>query len=341
MISIDISSRIALVLSLIAVAAVPSRAYAGGETAEPSASVTAEASPRATLMPSEPAPRTSLPWQLRPITIGTLARVDSMLAVFNDANGNLDKAVATVAGVSYRISGSWAPVVRLAFVGNDAPGAATDGSSVANPLVGVTYARAFGSKRLALFGATTLPIGTGGGEAPNIRTAKSNVAASTARPADHAMFAVSYMTAIAGAAVAYVNHGLTVQAEMTLLQLVRVRGERSDGATDLFRTEAAAGLHLGYFFGGHVSLSGDVLHRRWLSHPTTVNPVTGGRVTLSDADMSSTTVAIGPRLHFRIGKQGWVRPGLALVRGLDARGFDAPLLTAQTTGVQIDVPVSF
>jgi hypothetical protein len=33
--------------------------------------------------------------------------------------------------------------------------------------------------------------------------------------------------------------------------------------------------------------------------------------------------------------------GISFVRGLDARGFDAPLLTAQTTGVQVDVPVMF
>jgi hypothetical protein len=57
--------------------------------------------------------------------------------------------------------------------------------------------------------------------------------------------------------------------------------------------------------------------------------------------MASTTVAFGPRFHFRVGKQGWLRPGISFVRGLDARGFEAPLLTAQPTGVQIDVPVTF
>jgi hypothetical protein len=57
--------------------------------------------------------------------------------------------------------------------------------------------------------------------------------------------------------------------------------------------------------------------------------------------MASTTVALGPQCHFRAGKQGWVRPGISFVRGLDSRGFDAPLLTAQATGVQVDVPVTF
>jgi hypothetical protein len=276
----------------------------------------------ANVAPSDADPRYSLPWQLRPATIGNLARVDSVAAVFNDANGNLDEAVATVVTASYRIDRSWAPLVRLAFVGNDAPGQATDGRSFANPLVGATYARALGRYRLALFGAATLPIGSGGGAAPNLRAAKTNEASRTARPADAAMFAVDDLTAIAGADLAYVNEGLTAQAEATLLQHLRVRG-----ATEPFRTEAAVGLHAGYFLGAHFSLSGDLHHRRWLSD--------------SEGDLARTTVAVGPRLHFRVGQQGWVRPGISVVRGLDSRGVGAPLLTAQATGVQLDVPVTF
>jgi hypothetical protein len=101
------------------------------------------------------------------------------------------------------------------------------------------------------------------------------------------------------------------------------------------------GLHVGYFIGSHLSVSSDVHYRRWLSHPSTLSAATGARVAVSDADMDSTTVAVGPRFHFRVGKQGWVRPGISIVRGLDARGFDAPLLTAQATGVQIDLPLTF
>ena len=36
-----------------------------------------------------------------------------------------------------------------------------------------------------------------------------------------------------------------------------------------------------------------------------------------------------------------IRPGIALFRGLDDRGLDAPLLTPQTTAVMLDVPVAF
>ena len=45
-----------------------------------------------------------------------------------------------------------------------------------------------------------------------------------------------------------------------------------------------------------------------------------GYYDLTDADMDTVTVAAGPRLHFRLGKQAWIRPGISFVRGLDARG---------------------
>jgi hypothetical protein len=80
------------------------------------------------------------------------------------------------------------------------------------------------------------------------------------------------------------------------------------------------GLHLGYFIGSHFSLSGDLLYQRWLSHPTALNAINGAHAPLSDADMDTVTVAASPRLHFRLGKQAWIRPGISFVRGLDARG---------------------
>jgi hypothetical protein len=57
--------------------------------------------------------------------------------------------------------------------------------------------------------------------------------------------------------------------------------------------------------------------------------------------MDTTSVAVGPRVHFRLGKRGWVRPGISIVRGFDARGFDVLLITAQATALRVDVPVMF
>jgi hypothetical protein len=342
MINLNTQTCLALVLTLVATVGIEATASAEPISAGPEDSVVGTPAPAATLAPPASAAAYSLPWQLRPVTVGNVVRLDSAAAVFNDANGNLDEAVATVLSASYQITRDWAPMVRLGFVGNDAPGAALDGTSFVNPLVGATYTRRLGSSyRLALFGATTIPVGTGGGDAPNVGAAKTNAASVTARPADNAMFAVNYLTEIVGVDFAYVNHSFTAQGEATLLQFVRVRGGRSEGGSDRFRTNSAVGLHVGYFVGSHISVGSDLHYQRWLSHPTMLSASTGARVAWSDANMDMVTVAAGPRLHFRLGKQAWIRPGISFVRGLDARGFDAPLLTAQTTAVQIDVPIMF
>ena len=299
------------------------------------------ATSEAPVAPCAATSRYSLPWQLRPVLNDNGVRVDSAAAGFTDANGNLEATVTTMVSASYRLTRQWAPVIRLGFVGDDAPGAALDGSSFVNPLVGATYARAMGDYQLAFHAATTLPVGTGGGNTPNLRAARTNAASMTARPADDAMFAVNYLTELVGIDFAYVNHGFTAQAEATLLQQLRVRGSRSDSATDAWRTNAAVGLHVGAFIGGHVSIGGDVRYQRWLSHPTTIDALTGGHVLLSAAKLDSFTLAFGPRLHFKLGQHAGIHPGLSYTRGFDARGFDAPLLTAQTNALQIDVPVVF
>jgi hypothetical protein len=300
---------------------------AGAAPPMPDAGVISTAAPPASLAPPPTPLRYDLPWQLRPVSTGNVVRIDSAAAAFNDADGNLDVAVTTVLSASYQLTPDWAPTIRLGFVGNDAPGAALDGSSFVNPMVGATYVRCLGRYRLALFGAATIPLGTGSGDARYVPAAKTNAASIMARPADTAMFAVDYTTAIVGADLAYMNHGFTAQVEATGLQYVRVRGDSSEH----FRTQAAVGLHVGTFIGSHFSLGGELHHQRWLSR---VMSVSG----LAEA---TTTVAAGPRAHFMLGKRVWIRPGLSVVRGLDARGFGAPLLTPQTTAVQIDVPVTF
>jgi len=285
-------------------------------------------------------PLYSLPWQLRPVTSENLVRVDSAVAAFNDDNGNLDIGVSSVATASYQLTTRWAPTIRLGAVGNNAPGAALDGNSFVNPVVGVTYTRGWGEYRLAISWGTTIPIGMGGGNDPDVGAEKSNAAAITARPADSAMFEANYLTQIAGAGFAYVNHGFTAQAEATLMQGVRVRGDRSASGTDRFRTNSAVALHVGYFLGSHVSLGGDVRYQRWLSHPTTLDAMTGANVPLSDNKLGLVTVAAGVRVHFHIGEHA-IRPGIFYTRGGDGRGLDAPFLTGQTNAVQIDVPVTF
>ncbi|MCC6995165.1 MAG: hypothetical protein IT370_11205 [Deltaproteobacteria bacterium] len=254
---------------------------------------------------AEPDGEASLSWQLRPVTLGNFVRIDGAAAAFNDRNGNVDIAVASTLGASYQLSRAWASVLRLGLVGNNAPGAALDGSSFANPLLGATHVRRMGDYRLGVFAGATLPIGTG-----NSRT---HAAAGTARPADRAMFDVDDVAGIAGVDVAYCKWGFTAQGEATIVQSVRVRGDEGERLA----TRAAVGVHLGYLVGWHIAVGGDLHYEDTL------------------------TAALGVRLQFRVGAHSWIRPGVALLRGFGERGLDAPLLNAHTTAVMVDLPMTF
>ncbi len=226
---------------------------------------------------------------------------------------------------SYKVTPTLAPLVRLGFVQNTAPGAAPDGQSFVNPIVGVTYARPAGPFRLAGFAGVTIPIGSGSTGTPaNSGAAGANAAGIQARSGmDNAMYAVNYFTAIGGLDAAYVAHGFTAQVEVTILQLARVRTSTGDSS----RTNSTAGLHLGYFVIPQLSLGGELRYQRWLSDaaPVKANP----------ANRDMVTAAIGPRAHFKLGKN-WFRPGISYARGLDK-----PLTTLSYNMVQIDLPFVF
>jgi hypothetical protein len=256
--------------------------------------------------------RASLPLQLRYVTDRNVLHVDSAVAVFRDPQGNLDVSETTALSASYRLADGWASTIRLGFGANDAPGAALDGVTVGNPIVGATHTRTTGSRRLALFAAVAIPIGSGGGNDPDPRAAKTNAASITARPNDEVMFAVDDATAIIGADVAYTKRGVTAQAEASLLQSVRVRGDETTG-TDAFRTRVAMGAHVGMYLGRHLSLGGDLEYRRGL-----------------DDDLATLTASIGTRVHFDVGEASF-HPGLWYTRGV----------SNQTNAVAIAIPVLF
>ncbi len=309
---------------------------ASGEPSSPTAppTVTASISPAAAAV-APPAPPYSLPWQLRPAAPASVVRSDTSVAFYDGAAGQAGSTVATMLLASAKVTPSLAPLLRLGFVQNDAPGATPDGTSVVNPLVGLTWGRRLGGLRVAAFVAGTVPIGQGGGDKPDAGAAGANTAGLRARSGmDNAMFAVNYFTAIGGADVAYVDHKLTVQLEVTLFELMRVRGEHAAGSTDGTRTNSTAGLHVGYFVLSKLSLGGELRYQRWLSKPTQL--VMGNRVDISDAAKDTVTVAVGPRLHLPLGRGMVFRPGISYARGLDQ-----PLRGASYNMVQVDLPISF
>lgn len=292
--------------------------------------------------PEPDAEEASLPWLLHSVTASNVVLADSTAAVFRDPQGNVDINATTVLSASYQLGDGWAPSLRLGFAGNNAPGAALDGTSFGNPIAGATYTRTMTSRsRLALFAAVAIPVGSGGGDNPDPRSARTNAASITARPVDEAMFSVNYATAIVGADIVFAKHGFTAQAEATLLQSIRARGNKTIDGTDALRTRATMGAHLGMFLGRHVSVGADLEYRRWLSHPTMVDAMTDARVPIAGGDLTTLTASIGARVHFHVGNAS-VHPGLSYTRGFDGLALHGPTnITKQTNAIGLAIPVLF
>lgn len=298
-----------------------------------------EAPPAVKPTPTAPPPY-SLPWQLRPVVAATVLRSDSSFASYESATSRPGTTSVTMLLASYKIPGTGgvgsglAPVLRLGMV-NDSPPAGAGGLIVINPLVGASYALKLPSNfRLALSFAASIPIGGGGGDAPDGGSANSRGKGVFARASmDNAMFASNDFTLIPGIDFAYVGHNLTVQAEVTLLELLRVRGEKSQA--DTAKTNLTSGIHVGYFFTDMVSFGVDLRYQRWLVAPGAIEKL---RAANDDAGMDNASFALGPRVHIKAGASTWVRPGLSYGRGID-RPTNAAGANYQI--VQLDVPVQF
>lgn len=313
-------------------------AYAQGPEAADSASQPADQAVRIQPQPPSPKPPYSIPFQLRPAAAVTVLRTDTSFAFYDDpVSGAEGTTVASTLLGSYKLTDNISPIVRLGIVSNSPPG--TDGATgFLNPVIGGTYVLPLGSElRAAFFLGFALPLGSGGGDTPDPAKMASNAAGIRARSAmDNAMFSVNDFVVFPGASVAYVAHGLTLQAEVTVLQLMRVRGEdavNGMGASlnpDSSRTNFTGGIHAGYFFFPELSAAVELRHQRWLSTPRAVE------LDATDTLRDTTTVAVGPRLHFKVGEKSWIRPALALAVPLDD-----PLKRWESTSVQLDIPVIF
>lgn len=274
-------------------------------------------------------PPYSLPFQLRPVAPGNVIRADTTFATYDSpATGDSGTTVASSLLASYKVTPAFAPLVRVGLVHNSPP-VGESGTSLLNPVLGGIYGLQLSPQlKLGLFLGLTLPIGSGGGNdgAPEKRAA--NRAGIWARAAmDNAMFAVDYFTVFPGVDLAYVAHGFTAQAELTLLQLTRVKGD-APIVPDPSNTNLTGGIHLGYFVIPMLSVGAELRHQRWLSTPTPVEA--------NSALRDTTTVAFGPRVHLKLGPTMWLRPGISF--GLP---LDDPMKDSSYKLFQLDVPFVF
>lgn len=283
--------------------------------------------------PPPPAPY-SLPWQLRPAAAVTVLRSDTAFAFYESPmSGESGTTIASTLLASYKVTAEFAPMLRLGVVSNsppDGPMAPDSQAVIMNPVIGGTYVFKLSPElRLAAFLGLAVPVGGGGGDAPDPASAAARNSGIPARSAmDNAMFAVNDFTVFPGISLAYVAHGFTAQVEATVLQLTRVRGDAAQ--KDAARTNFTSGLHLGYFFIPQLSLSAELRYQRWLSTPIAVEMDT------TDTLRDTLSMAVGLRAHFKLSDSVWLRPGLAYARGLDD-----PMSASKYDIVQLDVPVIF
>ena len=274
-----------------------------------------------------PAPPYSLPWLLRPATPGSVVRLDETMAFFEDpATGEGGATYVTSLIATYRVDSRWVPLFRQSFVRNEPPGGAS-ASAFSNPVLGVNYFHPLGGGwRWTGFFASTIPVGSGGGDAPDSAKAAAQTAAIPARSSmDNALYSVNYWTVIGGLGLARITPGLTLHAEATVFQLTRARGPDTQ---DKSRTNFTAGLHAGRFFSPRVSVGAEVRVQRWLTNAAPVRNDPSAREQL--------TFGVGPRFHFQIGGKKWLRPGISYTRA-----FDDPMKRNGYDVVQLDVPFAY
>jgi len=308
--------------AILAVAA-SAQAETAPEAAPPPEPASAEAKPK-------PAPY-SLPWMLRPAVAGNVVRLDATLAFSKTQDSTPILALA-----SYKVLPNLAAIVRLGMIHNKLA-SGDSATSFVNPALGVLYAIPIGTKfKSSLFGAVTLPVGSGGGDNPDLAKRTASLSGIFARASmDNALFQINYMTPMVGASIAYVHDGITLQAEATVLELIRVRGSAVD--KDAARTNITAGLHFGWFPAPWLSIGTELRYQYWASHPTIQAKIDE---TGNDAAKDHVTLGFGPRAHFKIKDKMWLRPGVSLTMGLDLpTGFGPG--GSEYKLVQIDVPLAF
>lgn len=269
----------------------------------------------------------SLGWALRPAAPASVIRSDTTVGFFDDA-GMSGSTVASTFLISYKLLPTLSPLVRVAVIRND-PATGDSATALSNPLVGAMWAPPIVSPpfKLAAFGGLALPLGSGGGNgADPMMTATVRSAIAARANMDNALFAINDLTPIVGVDAAYVDNGLTLQAEATLFELIRVRGDEVQ--PDAYKTNFTTGMQAGYFIAPWLSTSMELRYQRWLSTPASVKMASATRDTLSGA--------VGVRGHVALGGKRWLRPGVSY-----ARGFDDPLTGRNYQIVQIDIPFAF
>ncbi len=301
----------------------------GGSPPTPAGELGAQPATEPVAPPAAPPPwkkkvKYALPFMLRPAIAPNVARIDGTLAPQTTAFTGA--SILTAGGKPFSVLPDLGLYGRFGVVGQHT--ATLDGVAATNPLLfGLWTPEIASGWRLPVFLGFTLPVGMGGGDAPNPVHRPTIGAGIYARQAmDNALMATNYMTVTGGVGIAWLGHGVTAQAEVTLLELIRTRGETVD--LEPTRTNLTAGLHVGYLIFDWLTASTELHVQRWLVPPA-------GALTRT-ALLEQATVGLGVRANIPLTDSVLIRPGVGVFFPLDS-----PMTTSGYNIVQLDVPVVF
>ncbi len=264
----------------------------------------------------------ALPMLMRPAAAPTLIRVDMAVVHQESASG-----LFPVITGAYRFRPDTSLFGRVAIAQNE-PDKGASGTALSNPLLAAQYVPTLApGLKMALFGGVTLPVGAGGGNSPD-RASRAAVGAGIygRQAMDNALFAVNYMTPTVGVGVALVKNGVTLQGDLTVLQLMRVRGDEED--KDSSRTNFTAGALIGYRVAAPITLGAEAHYQRWLSTPAAVEKNGNLR--------QPGTVGGFVRLNLPADNGMLFRPAVGYFVGVDS-----PMSDTKYRIIQLDLPMLF
>jgi hypothetical protein len=288
--------------------------------------LTAPTAAQATPPPSAPTPSQkanyALPMLMRPALAPTLLRLDAAVALQDKAT-----TLVPVLTGAYRLFPDFSVFGRAAMVQQSLDSGPAP-TALANPFVFAQYVPSLGpSLKLALFGGSSIPVGAGGGNQPNLASRSAVGAGIYARQGmDNAMFAVNYLTPAAGVGLAFNHRGFTAQAEVTVLQLMRVRGDQLD--KDSSRTNFTAATYVGYRVVPPVTVGAEAHYQRWLSTPAAVEKNENLR--------QQGTVGGNVRFNLPLENGLLMRPSIGYFVGVDK-----PMTDTGYRIIQLDLPIVF
>lgn len=244
----------------------------------------------------------SLPWNLRPAIAPNIVRADFALALQGAATSTA--TIVTAGGRPFAANADLGFYGRLGMVTN-APEGSDARTAIVNPLAFALWTpRIAPGLRLPVFVGVTVPVGAGSDASQPQRAAFAS-GVYTRQAMDNAMFAANYFTVMGGAGLMWMGHGLTAQAEFTVLQLTRVWGETVDA--DSSRTNLTVGAHAGYQVIPWLTVSVEAHYQQWLSDPAAV---VAAQPVGNAARRSQLTLGGGVRANIPVGS-ALVRPGVA------------------------------